>query len=228
MQNHFNQVDIKTILDKITNHELYSIIGFGSRVQYQDPEEVKQLAENIYNDAGGFVGKNPVFIYNGDPSDDGSIGIAYAKLSELMKSYGGFLIMTQIEEAKEWGVDKNMYVQEPVLYVPTSNNAPKQCKYGGVDFNGDPNANTKSIVEINSLRIKNNQNPIRKIYIIGDKLNDDDTLPSISVIAYFERNIFTEIGIELYHIFAEAKNKDILEKVQDEIEVIESMITSSK
>jgi len=225
MASHFNTQNIDTILNKVQKHELYSIIGFGSRVQYQDPEEVKQLTENIYNDAGGFDGKNPVFIYNGDPSNDGSIGIAYAKLSELMKSYGGFLIMTQIEEAKNWGVDENMFVEEPVLYVPTSNNAPKQCKYGGIDFKGQPNANTKSIVEINRLRIENGENSIKKIYVIGDKLYDNDVLPCVSVIAHFERNIFTELGIELFHIFATAKNKNILEKVQGEIEEIESQIS---
>lgn len=224
MSNHFNQQDILVILDKIKNHELYVIIGFGSRVQYKNHEEVKQITENIYNDAGGFNEKNPVFIYNGDPSNDGSIGIAYAKLSELMKSHGGFLIMTQIEEAKEWNVDENMFVEEPILYVPTSNNAPNQCKYGGIDFKGQPNANTKSIVEINNLRVQNNQNSIRKIYVIGDKLTENDNLPCVSVIAHFERNIFTKLGIELFHIFAKAKNKDILVKVQAEIEEIESQI----
>lgn len=224
MSSHFNTKDIEYLLEKAKDSEIYTIIGFGSRVQYKNSYEIKNIIENIFNDVGGYLNKNPVFIYNGDPSNDGSIGIAYAYLSELMIKYGGFLIMSQIEEAKTWGVDKMMYVQEPILYVPMSDNHPKQCKYGGINWENEPIANTKSIVEINRLRIERCEKPINKVFVIGDKLHEDDVIPYVSVIAHFEKKIFNDINIPIENIFAEAKNKDILISVQDEINNIESSL----
>tara|TARA_B100001094_G_scaffold331967_1_gene402158 strand:+ start:6513 stop:7199 length:687 start_codon:yes stop_codon:yes gene_type:complete len=224
---HFNENDIKIILDKAKNSEIYIIIGFGSRVQYNNPEEIEEIVKQIFEEVGGFIGKNPVFIYNGDPSNDNSIGIAYAHLSKLMKEYNsGFLIMTQINDAKEWGVDKMMNVEEPVLYVPSSNNCAKQCKFGGIDFDNKPVANTKSITEINKLRIERNEKPISKVFVIGDKIYEDDVIPHVSVISHFEKKIFSELNIPIDNIFAEAKNKDILKLVQSEIFEIESQINS--
>lgn len=224
MSSHFNTKNIEILLEKAKNSEIYSIIGFGSRVQYKNPEEIKKIVENIYNQIGGYVNRNPVFIYNGDPSNDGSIGIAYAYLSKLMIEYGGFLIMSQIDEAESWGIDKMMYVQEPVLYVPTPINRPNQCKYGGINWDNMPIGNTKSIVEINELRCQRNENPINKIFVIGDKLYEDDIIPWVSVIAHFERKIFNDLNIPVENIFAEAKNKDILISVQNEINNIETSL----
>jgi hypothetical protein len=217
---HGNIEHISQILESVKQHDLYSMIGFGSRVQYKDEDKLKCIVEEIYTEVGGFKAKNPVFIYNGDPSNDGSIGVAYAHLSFLMKKHGGFLIMSQIEDAKQWSIDENMYIQGPILYVPSSKDCPVQCKYGGVDYDGAPVANTKSIVLINNLRIQRSEKPIKKIFVICDKLNETDIEPSVSVIAYFERLIFKNLRIPVIHKFTEAKNKDLLYSVQNEIHQI--------
>lgn len=211
MSSHFNHNDIKMLLDKAKASEIYSIIGFGARVQYKNPEEIKKIVDNIFHEVGGYLNKNPVFIYNGDPSNDGSIGIAFAYLSNLMIKYGGFLIMSQIDEAKTCGVDEMMYVEKPVLYVPTPIDGPKQCKYGGINLENIPVANTRSIVEINKLRIERNENPINKVFVIGDKLYEDDFINYyVSVIAHFEKKIFNDLNIPIeFHLELKAKNKDI-------------------
>ena len=217
---HFDKKNMYKILESIKNHDLYSMIGFGSRVQYKDEDKLKYIVQDIYKEVGGFEGTNPVFIYNGDPSNDGSIGVSYAHLSLIMKKNGGFLIMSQIEDTKEWPIDENMYIQGPILYVPSSKDCPEQCKYGGVDYYGSPVANTKSIVLINNLRIQRSENPIKKIFVVCDKLNETDIEPSVSVIAYFERVIFKNLRIPVIHKFTEAKNKDLLHSVQNEIYTI--------
>ena len=216
----FDSKDIKKIVEQTKDSEIYTMIGYGSRIQYKDKKEVEKEVEIIYKRVNGFDGSNPVFLYFGDPSGDGSISIAFEHLSKLMKEYGGYLIMTQIEKAKTYGVSEEMLIQEPILWTQTPTNSPPQCLYGGIDYNGNPCGNTLSMLEFNNIRVKHNLNKI-KIFILGDYTNDR---LNVGVIAHYEHKFAIKYNIDYEIIQLEPKNKDLVLTIIDEIKEIDSQI----
>ena len=201
----FDSKDIKKIVEQTKDSEIYTMIGYGSRIQYKDKKQVEKEVEIIYKRVNGF---------------DGSIGIAFEHLSKLMKEYGGYLIMTQIEKAKTYGISEEMLIQEPILWTQTPTNSPPQCLYGGIDYNGNPCGNTLSMLEFNNIRVKHNLNKI-KIFILGDYTNDR---LNVGVIAHYEHKFAIKYNIDYEIIQLEPKNKDLVLTIIDEIKEIDSQI----
>jgi hypothetical protein len=139
------------LLKELKNKHIHMLIGNGSKNQFKNKTELKQIIKSILKN----LPENSVFLYFGDPSNDKKPDVGYAfELISLFRPDIG-IYMIQISEAESWGVPSF------VTGVYWHNDYTKKCKWGGLNTNNQPCSNTKKWVNINKAI------GIRKVFILG-------------------------------------------------------------